>query len=110
LRDSRHVGYLGDVFKITVESDGDKGIKWSHPEWKPETFVLEDDQSGKFTFTCDKWFSKKKDGQFSFLPYSKLVARRSQATLAGLGSYYATSLRGMRYHATSLRGMRYHAT
>jgi len=60
--DIKKLGYLGDVFKITVESDGDKGVKFSHPEWKPERFVLEDDQSGVFTFQCDKWFSKKKEG------------------------------------------------
>lgn len=54
--------YLGEVNYITVTSDGATGTKLSHPEWKPESFLIRDDKGGQFSFICDKWFAKKTHG------------------------------------------------
>ena len=52
---------LGEVTKVSIASDGHRGMKLSHPEWKLTSVEVESSTGATVLFECDQWF-KKSDG------------------------------------------------
>lgn len=52
---------LGEVTKVSMLSDGHRGMKLSHPEWKLESVEVEASTGATVLFDCNQWF-KKSDG------------------------------------------------
>ena len=58
---------LGQINKITVSSDGAKGFKLLHPEWKLSKITIEDSNGNKFYFYANKWFNKESGMSHEFI-------------------------------------------
>jgi hypothetical protein len=52
---------LGKVTKLSLTSDGSRGTKLMHPEWKVEKVEVVSSEGTTVEFGCDQWF-KKSDG------------------------------------------------
>ena len=60
------VNDLGIIEKITVSSDGSRGLKLFNPQWKLRKIKIENDKGGKYYFSANKWFNKENGTEHEF--------------------------------------------
>jgi len=81
---------LGEVTKVSMASDGNRGMKLSHPEWKLTSVQVEAYGGATVLFECNQWFKKSDGMKHDFIVPGSDVAKpkpeKSKAAAAAAAS------------------------